>query len=92
VIAGLEAAGRGTTTERALLACVAERAAEESGWAAINQANLERLCAGTGSAPLIELPFLFVEEFGAEALERLSMLLEEAIGGGTAARAVQRRP
>jgi anion-transporting ArsA/GET3 family ATPase len=92
VIAGLEAAARGTTTARALLACVGERAAEESGWAAINQANLERLRAGTGSAPLLELPFLFVEEFGTEALERLSIALEEAIGGGTAARAVRRRP
>ena len=92
VIAGLEAAGRGTTAERALLACVGERAAEESGWADINQANLERLRAGTGSAPLVELPFLFVEEFGAEALERLSWLLEAAIGGGTAVRAVRRRP
>jgi anion-transporting ArsA/GET3 family ATPase len=92
VIAALEAAGRGTTTERALLACVRERAAEESGWADINQANLERLRAGIGSAPLVELPFLFVEEFGAEALERLSRLLEEAIGGGTAVRAVGRRP
>jgi len=92
VIAGLEAAARGTTAARALLTCVGERAAEESGWAAINQANLERLRAGTGSAPLLELPFLFVEEFGAEALERLSIALEEAIGGATAARAVRRRP
>src|SRR5215467_11286070 len=91
VIAGLEAAGRATTTERSLLACVRERAVEESGWADINQANLDRLRAGTGSAPLVELPFLFVEDFGAEALERLSRLLEEAIGGGTAVRAVRRR-
>ena len=76
VIAGLEAAGRATTTERSLLACVRERAVEESGWADINQANLDRLRAGTGSAPLVELPFLFVEEFGRSELERLSRLLE----------------
>jgi anion-transporting ArsA/GET3 family ATPase len=92
VIAGLEAAARGTATARALLGCVGERATEESGWAAINQANLDRLRAGTGSAPLLELPFLFVEEFGAEALERLSVALEEAMGSETATRAVRRRP
>ena len=91
VIADLAAAARSATDARALLGCVAERAAEESGWAAINQANLERLRAGTGAALLIELPFLFVEEFGGEALERLSLALEEAVGGGTAARAVRRR-
>src|SRR5262249_7468177 len=88
--AALEAAARGASATRALLGCVAERAAEESGWAAINQANLDRLRAGTGSAPLVELPFLFVEEFGAEELNRLSIALEEAVDGA-AAPAVRRR-
>src|SRR5262249_32202946 len=91
VIADLAAAARSATDARALLGCVAERAAEESGWAAINQADLERVRAGTAPAPLIQLPFLFVEGVGSEALERLSLALEEAVGGGTTARAVRRR-
>ena len=91
LIAGLEAAARGASAARPLLGCVAERAAEESGWAAINQANLDRLRAGTGSAPIVELPFLLVEEFGTEELNRLSIALEEAVGGAAAARAVRRR-
>jgi anion-transporting ArsA/GET3 family ATPase len=68
-------------TGRPLLACVAERAAEESGWSAINAANLARLRAGIGDAPLVELPFLFVEEFGRAELEELSRLLEAAMAG-----------
>ena len=71
-----------TPAERALLACVAERAAEESGWADINAANLARLRVGVGDAPVIELPFLFVEEFGTAEVTELSRLLE----AGTAAR------
>src|SRR5207249_2810204 len=39
--------------ERALLQCVAERAAEESGWSDINAASLARLRAGIGDAPLV---------------------------------------
>src|SRR6185295_12605749 len=56
------AAAAAPAAERALLGCVAERAAEESGWADINAANLTRLRAGIGDLPLVELPFLFVEE------------------------------
>jgi len=70
------AAGRESSDEGALLACVAERAAEESGWSEINATYLARLRAGIGDAPLVELPFLFVEEFGRDELERLSRLLE----------------
>jgi hypothetical protein len=72
------AAGVGTA-ERALLACVAERAAEESGWAAINAANLARLHADLGELPLIELPYLFAEEFGSAEVEQLSVMLERAL-------------
>ena len=79
VVAALDAAAASHAAERPLLACVAERATEESGWAAINQANLARLRAGVGDAPLIELPFLFVEEFGAEQLAQLSAALEAAL-------------
>jgi anion-transporting ArsA/GET3 family ATPase len=67
--------------ERALLACVAERAAEESGWADINASHLERLRAGIGATPIVELPFLFVEEFGRLELEHLSRLVEEGMAG-----------
>src|SRR5262249_10239200 len=78
-VAALDAAAASHAAERPLLVCVAERAAEESGWAAITQANLARLRAGVGDVPLIELPFLFVEEFGAEQLAQLSDALEAAL-------------
>jgi anion-transporting ArsA/GET3 family ATPase len=80
--------------DRALLACVAERAAEESGWSEINATYIDRLRAGIGEAPLVELPFLFVEEFGPEALDRLSLLLEAGMGGRaeTVARRRSRSP
>jgi anion-transporting ArsA/GET3 family ATPase len=71
---------RGASGEsRALLACVAERAHEESGWAEINAAQLARLRAGIGDAPLAELPFLFVEEFGLAEVEQLSHALEATV-------------
>jgi anion-transporting ArsA/GET3 family ATPase len=65
---------------RALLSCVAEWAAEESGWAEINAANLARLRQGIGQVPLVELPFLFVEEFDRPEVEQLSQILGAAIG------------
>jgi len=67
--------------ERALLQCVAERAAEESGWSDINAVNLARLRVGIGDAPLVELPFLFVEEFGRAELEQVAHLLEAGMAG-----------
>ncbi len=68
-------------SERSLLGCIAERAAEESGWSDINAAYIARLKAGIGDAPLVELPFLFVEEFGRAELEQLSRLLEVTMAG-----------
>lgn len=65
--------------ERALLACVAARAHEESGWADINAQNLARLRAGIGDAPLVELPFWFAEEFSRETLAELSRTLEAKV-------------
>src|SRR5438128_11724530 len=76
--------------EQALLRCVVERAAEESGWSDINAANLARLHAGIGDAPLVELPFLFVEEFGLAELEQVARLLEAGMAGGAEAAARQR--
>jgi hypothetical protein len=73
------------------VACVAERAAEETGWTDINTANVARLRAGIADMPLVELPFLFVEEFGRREVDELSRLLE---AGVTARRATApaRRP
>jgi anion-transporting ArsA/GET3 family ATPase len=78
--------------QRALLACVAERATEESGWASINAANLARLAAGPDQAPLIELPFLFVEEFGAPEFEVLSRLIETGMAAGSEVLPRRRKP
>ena len=64
--------------DRTLLASVAERAALESGWADINAAQLARLRLGMEDAPVVELPFVFAEEFGETELATLSRLLEEA--------------
>jgi hypothetical protein len=78
----LRAAARGAgAPERALLQSVAERAAEESGWSDINAANLARLRAGIGDVPLVEIPFLFVEEFGPAELEQVARCLEAGMAG-----------
>jgi anion-transporting ArsA/GET3 family ATPase len=66
--------------DRGLLACIRERAVEESGWAAINAQNLDRLRAGIGDAPLVQLPFCFVEEFRRDTLDLLSRTLEKGVG------------
>lgn len=74
-----QAAGTAEPDERGLLSCIRDRALEESGWAAINAQNLERLRAGIGDAPLVELPFWFVEEFRRETLDALSRTLEAGV-------------
>jgi anion-transporting ArsA/GET3 family ATPase len=75
--------------DRALLGCVAERAAEESGWTELNAAHLARLREGIGGAPLVELPFLFTEEFDRAEVDRLSLALEAGVTPG--GRALARR-
>ena len=57
---------------------VCERAAEESGWSDINAAHLARLRTAIRDVPIVELPFLFVEEFDRAEVERLSRELEAA--------------
>src|SRR5213594_541648 len=79
VLERLHAATARPAEERALLTCVAERATEESGWASINEAHLGRLRAGIGDAPLVELPFLFVEEFDRSYVEQLARQLEAGV-------------
>jgi anion-transporting ArsA/GET3 family ATPase len=81
----------GPPDDRALLTCVAERATEESGWAAINAAQVDRLRAALPGALLIELPFVFAEEFRRAELERLSGELEAALPGSSRAAARRRR-
>jgi anion-transporting ArsA/GET3 family ATPase len=90
-IAAVEAAARDAAEEhQALLRCVAARAAEERAWTAINAQYLGRLRAELPDARLIELPFLFVEEFDRAALERLVDALEAGTGA-RALRAARRR-
>jgi hypothetical protein len=84
------AAPAASPPERALLACVAERATEESGWSDINATYLARVRAGIGEAPLAELPFFFVEEFGRAELEQVSRLLDAAMAAGAEAPARRR--
>ena len=63
------------------------RAAEESGWTEHQRRPTWRACApGIGDAPLVELPFLFAEEFGRRARAARRALLEEALGGAAARR------
>jgi len=73
--------------ESTILAAVAARAAEESGWAAINAQHAERLRTALGQAPIVELPYLFAEEFGAAEIELLSRRLEEGAALPAARRA-----
>ncbi len=75
---------------RALLASVAGFAVEESGWAEINAAYVARLRAGVGDLPLVELPYLFAEEFDRGEVERLSAALEAGLPR-RAERAAERR-
>ena len=57
--------------ERRLLRAVAARAHEELGWTALNARYKARLADEVG-LPMIELPFLFSEEFGVAELRALA--------------------
>jgi anion-transporting ArsA/GET3 family ATPase len=74
------AAARVPSDERALLACVADYAREETGWAEINAAQMERLRAGLGEEPVVELPFLFAEEFARPEVEQLARVIADRFG------------
>jgi anion-transporting ArsA/GET3 family ATPase len=89
-LARLEAARGRPVDERALLGAVAACAAEESGWAAINAGHLARLRSALADLQLVELPFLFVEEFDRAEVELLSAQLEARLAG-RAHRASERR-
>jgi anion-transporting ArsA/GET3 family ATPase len=74
-----EGAAAATGRQREMLGAVADRAEEESGWSEINQEQLERLRATLGADGLVEVPFLYAEEFGARELERVGQVLEQAL-------------
>ena len=64
--------------ERVVLEGVADCASEESGWTELQAGHLARLRAGLGDTPIVELPFLFTEEFGRTEVAALSEALEAA--------------
>jgi len=76
--------------DRALVACVVERAREESGWSEINAAHTMRLREAFAGTPSVELPFLFVEEFGHAEARALSEALGAGLGAGAAVRGGRR--
>ena len=62
----------------AVLGEIVARAIEEIGWAEINATHIERL-ASRIDAPLVRLPYLFNEEFGAEEVSRLGAVIAEQL-------------
>lgn len=72
--------GKGTALAdpSAVLGEIVARAIEEIGWAEINAAHIERLAARL-EAPMVKLPYLFEEEFGAEEVGRLGAAIAEQL-------------
>lgn len=72
----LERAARSTRDSKAapLLSAVATRAREEIGWAELNARHRARLVSEV-DLPVIDLPFLFAEEFGHAELRELAQRL-----------------
>ena len=64
--------------EHAAVSEVLNRAREELGWSAINSAYLKRLSEDI-AMPLVEVPFLFAEEFRHEELRRVAAIVEAAV-------------
>jgi len=56
---------------RAIAEEALRRADEEAGWSAINEAYLTRLC-GEIVVPLVQIPFVFAEEFGANEVRAIA--------------------
>ena len=74
------AVGAAAGADRVLLEGVADCASEESGWTELQAGHLARLRAGLVDAPIVELPFLFTEEFGHAEIVALSETLDAAGG------------
>jgi anion-transporting ArsA/GET3 family ATPase len=79
-LAALDACIRDATkpTDKELLTEIGGRAREEVGWAEINRTYLERL-AEEIDLPLIEIPFVFAEEFGAAECQGIAEGIERAL-------------
>jgi len=82
--------GKGAVLDAtSILAEIVARASEEIGWAEINASHVQRLLARI-DAPLVKLPYLFNEEFGADEVGRLGAMLAEQLdarsGAGPAPR------
>jgi hypothetical protein len=83
VLATLErAAATGAAGDRACLRAVHDRAVEETSWSDINAQHLDRLRAALGAGSLVELPYLFSEEFGETEIAALAQDLEAATTAG----------
>jgi len=61
--------------EQVLLEAVVQRAREEIGWTEINRTYLSRL-KGEVEMPLVEIPYLFTAEFGAQQIRQIAAGLE----------------
>jgi anion-transporting ArsA/GET3 family ATPase len=61
-----------------LLGEIVARAFEEIGWAEINASNVARL-AERVTAPMVQLPYVFNEEFGADEVCRLGRVLADQL-------------
>jgi anion-transporting ArsA/GET3 family ATPase len=82
-----KAGGAATGEEAGLLAAVADRANEETSWAGINAQHLARLRSALPGTPLIELPYLFAEEFGTAEIATIARTLQEVAALPAARRA-----
>jgi len=64
--------------ERAIAEEALNRAREEAAWAAINASYCQRLSSAV-RMPLVQLPFLFAEEFGSEQVRQIAAATESAL-------------
>jgi anion-transporting ArsA/GET3 family ATPase len=72
--------------ERALLEDVAVRAGEEAGWTRLNERYRARL-AEQVSMPMVEIPYLFTEEFGFAEVKQIAEHVSGAVRAGAERRA-----
>ncbi len=82
------AARTGDRKEKQVLTQVAARAREEAGWTRLNARYRTRLAEGV-DMPVIELPYLFTEEFGSAEVHQLAELMAggESVAGWREGRA-----
>jgi anion-transporting ArsA/GET3 family ATPase len=76
------AAGSAAAADRACLRAVHDRGVEETSWSGINAQHLDRLRAALGAGSLVELPYLFSEEFGEGEIAALAQDLEASTTAG----------